>query len=153
MFDTITGLPVHALVVHAVVVGLPLTALLTLLAAARPAWRSWLPVVVAADAVVLLLCLVARMSGQQLQARLAQFAGPQVASTHGRLGGWLWAFAAALTLAGLLAWVAARSRRGALPATFLVLVTAVAAIGWTVAVGDSGARAVWEQTIDNTRAP
>ena len=35
MFDTITGLPLHPLVIHAVVVLLPLMALL---------WRSWTPV-------------------------------------------------------------------------------------------------------------
>ena len=40
MFDTIDGLPVHALVVHAVVVLLPLALLGTIAIAVRPAWRA-----------------------------------------------------------------------------------------------------------------
>ena len=39
MFDLINGLPVHPLVVHAVVVLLPLAALGTIALAVRPAWR------------------------------------------------------------------------------------------------------------------
>jgi hypothetical protein len=153
MFDTVTGLPVHALVVHAVVVGLPLAALLTLVVAARPPWRARLPAMVAVDVVVVVLALVARSSGQQLQARLRQFAGPGIAATHGREGTWLWAFAAALTVTAALAWWAHRRGRGTAAATVLVAVAAVAALGWTAVVGDSGARAVWEQTVHNTHAP
>ena len=61
MFDTVLGLPVHVLVVHAVVVGLPLMALVTAAVAFMPTLRlrlAW-PVAVA-DAGVVLLTLVAR---------------------------------------------------------------------------------------------
>jgi phosphatidylglycerophosphate synthase len=153
MLDTITGLPVHALVVHAVVIGLPLGAVLTVLVAVRQPWRSWLPVMVAVDAVVVGLALVARSSGQQLQARIRQFGGADVSATHGREGTWLWAFAAALTLTAALAWWAHRRGRATAAAATLVVVAAAAALGWTVVVGDSGARAVWQQTIHNTHAP
>lgn len=159
MFDTISGLPVHALVVHAVVVGLPLAALLTLLTAARPAWRAWLPAAAVVDAAMVVLCVVARQSGQMLQARVQQFGGAGVAESHGQQGTWLWVFATVLLVTALLAWWAARRGRGTVPvpvpALVLVLVglAAVSAVGWTVVVGDSGARAVWEQTILNTKAP
>ena len=39
VFDLINGLPVHPLVVHAVVVLVPLAALGTIAIALRPAWR------------------------------------------------------------------------------------------------------------------
>ena len=39
MFDLINGLPVHPLVVHAVVVLLPLATLGLIAIAVRPAWR------------------------------------------------------------------------------------------------------------------
>ena len=41
MFDTVLGLPVHVLVVHAVVVGLPLMAVVTAVAAFMPTLRLW----------------------------------------------------------------------------------------------------------------
>jgi hypothetical protein len=153
MFDTISGLPVHALVVHAVVVGLPLMAVLSVLIAARPGWRSWLPLAVAGNVVVVGLAVLARQSGQLLQARLSGLTGSTVAADHARLGTWLWAPAAALLIAAVLAWWAARSGRGIGLAVALVTLTAIAAVGGTAVVGDSGARAVWEQTIQHTTAP
>jgi hypothetical protein len=146
-------LPVHALVVHAVVVGLPLMAVLSVLIAARPGWRSWLPLAVAGNVVVLGLTVVARQSGQLLQARLSGVTGSTPAADHGRQGTWLWAFAVALLIAAVLAWWATRLGRGIGPAVVLVTLTAAAAVGGTVVVGDSGARAVWEQTIQHTTAP
>ena len=54
MFDTVLGLPVHVLVVHAVVVGLPLMAVVTAVVAFMPTLRlrlAW-PVAVADAGVV-----------------------------------------------------------------------------------------------------
>lgn len=153
MFDTITGLPVHALVVHAVVVGLPVMALLTVIAAVRPGWRARAWLIALGDALMVGAALVARQSGKNLQGRLSELGGTVIAATHGREGTWMWAFALALTLAAVLVWASAR-RTGLVPvAVVLAILTGVATAGWTVVVGDSGARAVWEQTIKNTRAP
>ena len=80
MFDTVLGLPVHVLVVHAVVVGLPLMAVVTAVVALMPALRlrfAW-PVVVL-DAGVVVATFVARESGEVLQQRL----GGSVAQQHG----------------------------------------------------------------------
>jgi len=33
------------------------------------------------------------------------------------------------------------------------LLAGVAGVGWTYVTGDSGARAVWGQTIENTKTP
>ena len=86
MFDVIAGLPVHPLVVHAVVVLLPIMAVVTVLVAARTPWRGALRWVVVADALVLVSAVVADQSGEALQGRLSQ-AGEKVAEDHGELGG------------------------------------------------------------------
>jgi len=83
MFDTIDGLPVHALVVHAVVVLLPLMAVLTIVVAVRRGLRerySWW--VLAGNVVVAGLTLVAKQSGEALRASL----GGQIAKEHAALG-------------------------------------------------------------------
>jgi hypothetical protein len=152
MFDTIAGLPVHALVVHAVVVGLPLVAAGTVLVTAVRRWRAAAGWVALADAALVPLALLARQSGLTLQRRLSQF-NPGVAAGHGRQGRQLWLFALALAVAAGLAWWAARRDRWRGAALVLVVLAAAGAVGWTVVVGDSGARAVWEQTIRNTHAP
>jgi hypothetical protein len=150
MFDTITGLPVHALVVHAVVVLLPLMSLVTFVVAFRAAWRSALPFVVVADFLVFLSTFVARQSGQALQGRLSRLTQQPVATEHGERGTLLIWFALALVVVAAIAWAIARSGGSMMPALALVAVVGLAATGWTVLTGDSGARAVWKDTIANT---
>lgn len=151
MFDVINGLPVHALVVHGVVVLLPLMAIVTAVVAFRPAWREKLAWwVAAADAAVVVLTFVAIQSGKTFQKRL----GGEVAVSHGNTGKLMIWFALALLIAAVL--VAVLSRTGGTTATGVAVLTAVvglAAIAWTVKTGDSGAKAVWETVIKNTQAP
>ena len=68
---TVAGLPLHPLVIHAVVVLLPLAAIGTVTVAVRPAWRRALgiPVLLVALAGTVSVPL-ATMSGQQLQASM-----------------------------------------------------------------------------------
>src|SRR3954453_11664753 len=110
MFDTISGLPVHILVGHAVVVLVPLMAVVTMAVAVRRRWRSAAPWVVLADAVVVGLSYGAKESGEALQARLSQFT-PNVAEDHGKHGDGLWYFALALLVAAVLVWLTSRSAR------------------------------------------
>jgi hypothetical protein len=151
MFDVINGLPLHALVVHGVVVLLPLMAIVTAAVAFRPAWREGLAWwVVAADALVVVLTFVAIQSGKTFQKRL----GGQIAISHGNAGRLMIWFALGLLVAALL--VALLARSGGATATGLAVLTALvglAAIGWTLKTGDSGAKAVWESVIQNTKAP
>ena len=140
MFDTITGLPVHPLVIHAVVVGIPVMAILTILVAVRKNLRetySWW--VAGANSLLFLLTLVAKQSGEALQ----QARGGQIAIEHGQLGSVLPWFALVLALGS--AAVAATSRNKALGPVSVVfsILAAVAAVYWTVRTGDAGARAVW----------
>lgn len=151
MFDVINGLPMHALVVHGVVVLLPLMAIVTAVVAFKAGWRekaAWW--VVAADAAVVVMTFVAIQSGKTFQKRL----GGQVAVDHGNTGKLMIWFALALLVAAVL--VAVLGRSGGSTATGLAGLTALvglAAIAWTVKTGDSGAKAVWESVIQNTQAP
>ncbi len=140
MFDTITGLPLHPLVIHGVVVGIPLMAVITIVVAVRKDLRerfSWW--VAGANTLLFLLTLVAKQSGEALQ----QARGGQIAIEHGQLGSILPWFALALALGS--AAVAATSRNKALGPISVVfsIIAGVAAVYWTVRTGDAGARSVW----------
>ena len=140
MFDTITGLPVHPLVIHAVVVGIPVMAILTILVAVRKNLRekySWW--VAGANFLLFLVTLVAKESGEALQ----EAKGGQLAIEHGQLGSVLPWFVLVMTAAS--AAVAGTSRNRALGpiAVVITILSSVAAVWWTVRTGDAGARSVW----------
>ena len=140
MFDTITGLPVHPLVIHAVVVGIPVMAILTILVAVRKNLRekySWW--VAGANFLLFLVTLVAKESGEALQ----EAKGGQLAIEHGQLGSVLPWFVLVMTAAS--AAVAGTSRNRALGpiAVVISILSSVAAVWWTVRTGDAGARAGW----------
>ena len=153
MLDTISGLPMHVLVVHAVVVLLPLMSLVTVAVAVRRRWRAAAPWVVAADAVVVVLAFVAKESGETLQRRLASINPAGVAQEHGEQGDLVWLFALGLLVAAVLVWLTSRSARLVPVAVVVSLLAAGGAAGWTYVTGESGARAVWGDTVANTTAP
>ncbi|HEX8970635.1 DUF2231 domain-containing protein [Oryzihumus sp.] len=148
MFDTVFGLPVHVLVVHAVVVLLPLMALVTMVIAFVPRWRArvaWL--VVAADVAMVVVTVVARQSGEALQRRL----GGQIAAEHAAMGKDLVWFALGLLAASVLV-ALTRDARGGSPrlAAALTFVAAALVTWWTIRVGHTGADAVWKGIIAGT---
>ena len=68
MFDLINGIPIHPLVVHAVVVLIPIAAIGAIAIALKPAWRRpYGPLVVAAAVLAAVLCPVATSSGEALE--------------------------------------------------------------------------------------
>jgi hypothetical protein len=144
------GLPLHILIVHSVVVGIPLAALLTILSAVWPAARRRLGIV---TPIVALFALAATFSAQQagewLQARVSQT--PRI-QTHTSLGGTMLWFSLGLFVAALLAWgvpfLMSRQRRPV--PTWMTVAVAVVAVGLSAAaavqvfrVGESGSTAVW----------
>lgn len=156
MFDTVTGLPVHALVVHAVLVLVPAAAAGVVAIAAVPRWRErygTLVLLVATSGLVLVP--VATQSGTELRDRLD--AGGVVAkqikehADAGELLIWptltMWVLAVALVL---------MSRRrssggGALKVVAVLAILASLAAGAAVVrVGHLGTKAVWSCTIDSS---
>ncbi|NTW42229.1 MAG: hypothetical protein HGA44_20515 [Cellulomonadaceae bacterium] len=160
MFDTIAGLPLHPLVVHATEVIVPAAALAVLLAGAWPAFRRWarfLPLGLALAALVLVP--VTKESGESLEHRVGESA---LIETHSRLADGLlpWVVLLVAVAAGLVWWH--WDERGASSARaprWVALVLAVAAVvagaGTTVQavlVGHSGATATWSEDM-STPAP
>ena len=165
MFDLINGLPIHPLVVHAVVVLLPLACLGTLAIALRPAWRATYGVlVVGCAAVATVLIPVATSSGEALESHVGS------AGEHAELGEQLiWFAIPLLALSCALVWMERRQRptatsepgstrsnaAGRKPSTAtravagLALVAAVATSVQVYRVGDSGARAAWEDRVQS----
>jgi hypothetical protein len=157
MFDTIFGLPVHALVVHGVVVFLPLASVAVLAAAFWPKARRWMgPLPLIASVISAAMVPVATMSGQALEnARSLQT--PAVAK-HAALGGLMIYWAIGLVIASALLywwhWSTKKADSSRKPSQALVIaimvIAAIAGVGTLVhviRVGDAGARAVWGTNI------
>ncbi len=153
MFDLINGLPVHPLVVHAVVVLLPLAVLGTILIAVRPAWRaSYGPLVVAAAAVATVLVPVSTSSGEALEQRVGD------PGQHAQLGDQLIWFAIPVLVLSLALVLVERlhGTRRAVPGglrqgvAVLAIVAALACAVQVYRVGDSGARAAWGDQVTSS---
>lgn len=161
MFDTIAGLPLHPLVVHATEVLVPTAALVIALAALWPSFRRWagfLPFGLALGALVLVP--ISTQSGEALQERVK---GSSLISTHADLAEGLlpWIFVLFVASAVLL-WWSRHERKGNAPrapkwvAVALAASAVLAAAGTTgqaVLIGHSGATAVWSQAAGTTSAP
>lgn len=147
---TISGIPAHALLVHAIVVLAPLTALLEILCAFwRPARKRFVWLVLAFAAVITALTPLTVEAGEWLYDQSSQ---PRpILVTHAERGQWMIYFAVALLVVALaLAFLHVlesrtdRPRRAAtLVVAVLALVVGVSSIVAVVRIGDAGARAVW----------
>lgn len=154
MFDTILGIPLHPLVVHAVVVLAPVTALLFVLVAVSASLRARIGIALPLTATATFLAsIVATQSGSALRERLG--GGGELVEVHAARGTLLPYVLSAVTVLAWALWVAARraeaddSSAATSPRTVLRVLTVlgvVAALGITVQVtlvGHSGAEAVW----------
>ncbi|HWJ83184.1 MAG TPA: DUF2231 domain-containing protein [Nocardioides sp.] len=166
MFDLINGLPVHPLVVHAVVVLLPLAAVGTLAIAVRPQWRARYGVLVTGAALIAtVLTPVATSSGEALESHVGN------PGEHAELGEQLiWFAIPLLLLSAALTWLGRRAEQAekagtpdaaaaARPGTglsrtvaVLAVVAALAATVQIYRVGDSGARAAWGDQVSSSSA-
>lgn len=168
MFDEFGGLPLHPLVIHVVVLSIPLTLVLAI-AFALSRFRAWTRWVLALVAVGSLgATLVAKESGEALQAALrirpGDPRGPLIAQHSALADQLIWLVAGMSVLAVLAALLVDRRPAGrtavsrtatdrtpaqraldlALPLA-LILVAALASF-WAYRVGDLGAQAVWNPT-------
>ena len=155
MFDQVNGLPVHALVLHAAVVFIPLLALAAVVYAVMPRWRShtgWAALLLAIVAPV--CAFVTRESGVYLYdrviARGTSAAGRRILDSHMNFGTLTMWFTIALGVVTLVMVLATLRRPGnRLPRAAdlglgLIMVALAAVSGYYVfRTGDSGATAVW----------
>lgn len=164
MLDTIAGLPVHVLVIHAVVVIAPLTALAAIWYAVRPASRPGLKWPLTAGALVTgVTGLIAGSSGEALERRVtAANAGDAAAiklvHDHAEAGDLARIFCLGLMVVVLAAIFALLPPAGAprfgaglanVTAALLVL-AALATTGSVILTGHSGAKAAWADQITAT---
>lgn len=162
MFDTILGLPVHALVVHAVVVLVPLAAFGAALIAVVPRWRrAYGPVVVAIATAGLAMVPVATRSGGHLEDRLnASGVIARQINRHQDIGNLvIWPTLALWVLTIVLVVLdrrggTARDNRSTRRTTgivaVLVLLAAIAAGAVVAEAGHRGSTAVWSCTIQSS---
>jgi hypothetical protein len=149
MPESVGGIPIHPLVVHAVVVLIPLAALGLIVTALVPRWRHRFgSLVLAAAVVATALVPVAMQSGENLEDLVAETAEVE---RHSEVGEAMLFFAVPLLAMSLLLWwLGRRAERGAgvpgwlgVVVTLVTIVVALAAIVQVVLVGHSGAEAVW----------
>ncbi|MDG4807755.1 hypothetical protein O7634_13440 [Micromonospora sp. WMMD1120] len=160
MFEEILGLPVHALVVHAVVVFVPLLAVLAVAYVGLPRWRrrlDWALGLLALAAPV--TAYVAVKSGEALTDALVArgFQGPILDQIfeHSRYGDILFRIVVPLGIAAILLLVATSDhpRLPPLPAlvtpvlAVAVVALSIAALSYVYLTGHSGATAVWGNTL------
>ncbi|MEP6761504.1 MAG: DUF2231 domain-containing protein [Sporichthyaceae bacterium] len=161
MFDTVLGLPVHALVMHVVVVLVPLAAAGVVAIAVVPRWRSRFGVLVLAIATAGLAAVpVATRSGGKLEDRLG--ASGVVARQINHHQEWgqrvIWPTLAMWLLALLLVFLDRQGRPGrqgrqgrqgtaVKVAAALAVLAAIAAATAVTITGHLGSTAVWSCTI------
>lgn len=154
----VAGLPLHPLLVHAVVILIPLTVLALLLGTFWPAARRRLGIVtpVAALALVALVPLTV-IAGESLK----EIVGPLPAvERHEALGEMLLPWVIGLFLVAAAQWVwyrygrdrvRRRSETGARAVTIVIgalaVIVGVGAVIMVVLIGDSGSRAVWAPVV------
>jgi uncharacterized membrane protein len=142
VLDLVNGIPLHPLVVHAVVVLLPLAIVGTVALAVRRSWReTYGPLVVGLAAVATILVPVATSSGESLEKRVGD------PGRHAALGDQLiWFALPLLVLVAALVVLDRRGRRHPRAVTVVAVLAVVASLTAGVQVyrvGDSGARAAW----------
>ncbi|GAA2023145.1 hypothetical protein GCM10009740_10410 [Terrabacter terrae] len=156
MFDYIFGLPMHALVVHAVVVLVPLSVLTAMAYAVRPAWRRLLRWPTAAGAVISgISAFVAAESGEALRRRVlaarAATTDAQLLGQHVEWGDRAKVACAVFMVVALLAvWFARppeeeapRGHTSDVVASTAVVVAALASLVTVVLAGHAGSAVVW----------
>ena len=147
---TIFGLPAHALLVHAVVVLVPLTAALEILCAFWPAARRRLVWLVLAFALAVMVSTpLTASAGQWLYEQSPQHS--PILEIHADRAEWMIYFAIGLLIVAVLQafqhWTESRSselkRMLTVVAAVLAVVIGVSSTVAVVRIGDAGSRAVW----------
>jgi hypothetical protein len=149
MFDTFQGLPLHALVVHATVVLVPLMCLLTVLVAVRPVLRvkyAWWTF----GGNVLVVALVFVTEPAAWPSRPPSASGLRTRSSTGTNSSASSSSGSSSRLAVTALIVALLKDRGGTTSTGAMALSTVAAVlvlTWVVRIGHSGAQAIWSGVV------
>jgi uncharacterized membrane protein len=153
VFDQFHGLPVHALVLHAAVVLVPLLALGAIAFAVVPRWRPRIGWALAALSVITpITCIVTKESGEKLYARVVgqgmRGKALEILNDHMEYGSrtvwWVLGLSVVSLVMVLLNW-----RAGSLPmiasvaGSVVMVVLSVIAGYYVYRTGDTGATVVW----------
>jgi len=154
VFDQISGLPLHILVIHAAVVFVPLLALGAIVYAVVPRWRArigWAVIALALAAPV--VTFVSKESGEKLYDRMiangVSGKGKVMLDAHMGFGTRTFLFTLALGAVTLVLTAITRRKSGSasrsLGLLFSVAAVALAAVSgyYVYKTGDSGAKVVW----------
>jgi len=149
-FDTIGGLPLHPLTVHAASVLIPLSAIALVLLVFVPKWRkAYFPLTIGALAVSVGLAFAAKQSGEALAARVGN------PGEHQALGDLLFPASIGLFFLGLAFYFLTKTKnpKWTLQVAGGLSTAAVAGVVvLSVLVGHSGAEATWANRIAATAA-
>jgi len=149
-FDLITGLPVHVLVTHAVVVLLPLAVLTLILVITIPKLRSHYRYPAVGLAILgAISAVIAEQSGRALQARVGS---PGEHAEWGEMVPPVAVALAVLSVVWLIVSGMASSRGKVLAAVIggIVIVVGIVAVVLTVQAGHSGSEETWSERIEST---
>jgi uncharacterized membrane protein len=148
MPETVLGLPLHPLVVHATVVLVPLTALLVVLTAVSPRMRAWAgPLPLVGAVISTILAPISTSTGENLEHSLGE---SKLIEEHAELGDMLVWFALGMLVVAAATYFL--HRRGGVTKSLgtalavLGVVAGVATMVQVVLIGHSGAKAVWDGT-------
>jgi uncharacterized membrane protein YfcA len=160
MPETVFGLPTHAIVVHATVVLVPLSALVVLLHAFWPVARRRLGIVTPLLAgVALVLVPLSTESGESLERSVAQ---SELIERHAELADGMLPWAIGLFLVAVALWLldrrrptapetdAGRARWVPIVAGVLAVVAVVGTVQQVVRVGHAGAEATWDGVVSSS---
>ena len=151
MFDLITGLPIHPLISHAVVVLVPLAAIGALILTFVTKWRTaYSPLVLIAALLSPISAFIATQSGEALSERVG------LPNPHSTLGERLALVVLAFAIIFSIWFAIERSARirSKVPKILqqvikvFVPILAIASLILTVLVGHSGAEATWKYRIN-----
>jgi hypothetical protein len=150
VMETIGGLPVHPLIVHAVVMLLPLAVAGSVAIAVRPTWnRPYAFLTAAAGVLGAVAATLAKMAGDWLADELDLSAAVEAqVGDHGRFGLYVvvaaWPFAALTVVTAILGRLPNVSPTLTRTVAVLTTIAGLVVLGLVVLAGHSGSTAVWQ---------
>lgn len=153
MFDTIGGIPLHPLFVHATVVLVPLASLLAIAYAVSARFRAWSALLVPLAATAAFVSVpLATQTGESLEHSVTKTA---LVEAHTRMGEAIVPYAIVLVVTAWAMWWFHRGGRSSTltkVAAGLAVIAAIGCLVQVVRIGHSGASAAWDGRLTSSSA-